>query len=81
MVKNNTVWNIMGVEENFIQGLEKHKKVGSILLDLSKAFDCLDHNLLLTKLYENSLRGHPLKGFGSFFPTAQNASSNINDLS
>jgi hypothetical protein len=32
------------------ESLDKNEHVGCILMDLSKAFDCLDHNLLLAKL-------------------------------
>ena len=36
--------------ENSKQALDEGKNVGLILLNLSKAFDCLQHRLLLCKL-------------------------------
>ena len=33
-----------------ISALDKGKKVGTIFMDLSKAFDTLNHNLLLANL-------------------------------
>ena len=37
-------------EDNWKQALDENKYVAAILMDLSKAFDCLPHNLLLLKL-------------------------------
>ena len=32
------------------QALDEHKVAGAVLTDLSKAFDCLSHDLLIAKL-------------------------------
>ena len=37
--------------ENWKQVLDKNFVVGTVLMGLSKAFDCIPHNLLITKLY------------------------------
>ena len=36
--------------EDWKRGLDNHRYVGAILMDLSKAFDCLPHGLIIEKL-------------------------------
>ena len=41
---------LLNIIEKWKHALDKGKKVGTIFVDLSKAFDTLNHNLLLAKL-------------------------------
>ena len=53
----------------FLNKLNDHlhdSNVISILCDLSKAFDCVNHTLLLAKLSHIGIRGIPLKWFQSY---------------
>ena len=41
--------------KNLKSALDKGHKIGNVYMDLSKAFDCLSHGLLIAKLHANSL--------------------------
>ena len=43
--------------DDILNALNNIMKVGGIFCDLQKAFDCIDHNILLTKLEFYGIRG------------------------
>lgn len=61
-----TITALVDLVENIIDNIEAGNTVNSIFLDLSKAFDCLNHNLLLEKLASLGIRSTPLKWFRSY---------------
>jgi hypothetical protein len=43
--------------ENIIENINDKTKLNCVLLDLSKAFDCIQHNILMDKLYDYGVHG------------------------
>jgi hypothetical protein len=43
--------------EDWRNALEKHQYVAAVLMDLSKAFDCLPHDILVITYNERGKRG------------------------
>ena len=48
---------VLKLVDRIYDAYDKSQYFGSIMLDLSKAFDTVDHNILLSKLYNYGIRG------------------------
>ena len=62
----NTSHAILSLVDHIIHSFENKSLTCGIFLDLSKAFDTLDHNILLKKLYNYGIRGPTLSWFTSY---------------
>ena len=54
------------IYNNYVENLEKSKSTCSIFLDIKKAFDSVDHAILLCKLYRYGFRGPSFELLTSF---------------
>ena len=61
-----TTLALIEITDNILQDLENGKFVCGIYLDLSKAFDTVDHEILLSKLHYYGIRGLPLCWFRDY---------------
>ena len=48
---------IVRIQDDILKSLDSHKYVILVLLDLSSAFDSVDHDILMNKLYKIGVRG------------------------
>ena len=55
-----TTHAILSLVDYLINTFENNKLTCEILLDISKAFDTIDHNIQLSKLYKYGIRGNML---------------------
>ena len=64
--KHSTNHAIINLTESTIESLEKELKVGGTYLDIAKAFDCVNHDMLLRKLEYYGFRANTLMWFESY---------------
>ena len=63
---HSTATALIKLTDDWRKSLDEKQEVGVVAIDLSKAFDCICHNLLLAKLKAYGLRDTALKLLRSF---------------
>ena len=68
---HSTTHAITSIHERVLENVNNDKHTISIYLDLSKAFDSVNHNILLSKLHYYGIRGVALNFFRSYLSNRQ----------
>ena len=63
---HNTQYTLLNMTEKWKDALDKGEKVGTIFMDLTKAFDALNHNLLLANLHAHDFSSNTMKFVQSY---------------
>ena len=67
---HSTAMAIVNLIEKISCALDSKKASVALFIDLSKAFDTIDHNILLKKLYHYGIRGVTLDLFANYLKIA-----------
>ncbi len=62
---------LIEIVDYILEDLQNGKYVAGIYLDLSKAFDTIDHKILINKLNHYGIRGTALNWFSSYLVNQQ----------
>ena len=57
---------LMVITDKLIKSIDNGENVIGVFLDFSKAFDTVDHDILLSKLHHYGIRGFALNWFESY---------------
>ena len=64
--KHSTNMALIVMIDKILEAINDGNLVIGLFIDFSKAFDTLDHNILLQKMYKYGIRGNCLKWFKSY---------------
>ena len=70
-----TELSLFELSDKIAKAIDNNKLVIMLFLDLSKAFDTVDHNILIQKLRHYGIRGIPLQWFRSYLTSRKHAVS------
>ena len=63
---HNTLTSLLNITDSWFSNVDKHRINISVFLDLKKAFDTVDHGILLAKLTKYGVAGTSLRWFTSY---------------